>query len=914
MNEERNLVMRIIFFRLKGYIKVLNGMGLDEIVIPFDQFQNRIILIQGENGCSKSTIISALSPNPDTSDDFRTDVYIDQNAQRHIIEYPAEKEIHYTDGSNIYKILIQSIVNEARTQRTTKAYISQNDIELNPNGNVSSFKDIRNNLLGIDPVYLDLSSIGAENRGIVDMIPSERRKYMASYVGSLETYNNIFKIVSKKANSFKSYIDILNSKILEIGNENELRLQLSQFKHQLQNLSKQRDISIKQCAEEELNIRLLDPENKNQLLFTSLSEQLETINSQIRQNATLLDKVYTQFASNTDLSALKSKLEDQLHILQNQLINKKNDISTNIALNNSLSSSIESDKNMLYGLQSNMLQTNVEETITKLNEKVKMYKSYLSENDIYILNQISTDSLNDLLESLDVFICDMLVIEERYDQSIYEEAIHDVFDGYKDLSNLIDASKQKMNDLNIKISETSYQLEYLTNEYELVLECKNSRPKECTIENCPYIAKYVLLDCQHNFEQEIDELQIQLDTYQSKCQSILNQIDRYTKVDDLVKHISHSINTLMTQRRLIEKIPELKSILDNSYLKEKLLIMYKFPEFNVVSTLIEKSGLYIELKQIEEQLKELNQNLTLYQNNLSLVESLTSSIEKNEKTYNNRIQQNRQLSIELDDIQNSISFMEDQIHLLTDSIKIQSDYDNLIKEKEQLELQFQSIEDNIHQIQIKQTNVENFNNQIKSLESQIEPIQDDINRLTYLLTNIVDYKHELKDYSDRYDKMTFIRNACSPGNGMGIQSEYVKLYMNNIICDCNQLLQYMFNGDIKLMVPVINEKQFSIPFIGPNGIIVPDISNGSTAQKCMIGLVFACIAMVRSSTKYNIPRFDEIDGGLDQHNRITFINVLNQVLDFMECEQCIICSHNTEFDTQNTTRLICSKNGITIEQ
>ena len=139
-------------------------------------------------------------------------------------------------------------------------------------------------------------------------------------------------------------------------------------------------------------------------------------------------------------------------------------------------------------------------------------------------------------------------------------------------------------------------------------------------------------------------------------------------------------------------------------------------------------------------------------------------------------------------------------------------------------------------------------------------------------------------------------------------------YMNDIIIDCNQMLSYMFGGTIQLEVPIINEKQFSIPFIGPNGIVVPDISEGSTAQKCMIELVFSCVAMMKSSIKYNIPRFDEIDGGLDPGNRITFINVLNQVLDFMNSEQCIICSHNTEFDTQNTTRLLFSHNGIRIEQ
>ena len=78
--------MKIVYFRLKGYIKVLNGMGLDEIAIDFSQFRNRIVLIQGENGCSKSTIIGAMTPEVDSNDSYRTDVFIDENGNRQIIE------------------------------------------------------------------------------------------------------------------------------------------------------------------------------------------------------------------------------------------------------------------------------------------------------------------------------------------------------------------------------------------------------------------------------------------------------------------------------------------------------------------------------------------------------------------------------------------------------------------------------------------------------------------------------------------------------------------------------------------------------------------------------------------------------------------------------------------------------------
>ena len=96
-------------------------------------------------------------------------------------------------------------------------------------------------------------------------------------------------------------------------------------------------------------------------------------------------------------------------------------------------------------------------------------------------------------------------------------------------------------------------------------------------------------------------------------------------------------------------------------------------------------------------------------------------------------------------------------------------------------------------------------------------ISDGIIQLKHDLTNMVGYQQEYKDSSDKYEKMVFIRNACSPGNGMGIQSEYIKRYMNDIIIDCNKMLGYMFGGVIQLDVPVINEKQFSIPFLNSKG-------------------------------------------------------------------------------------------------
>ena len=427
--------MKITYFRLKGYIKVLNGMGLEEIAIPFSEFKNRIVLVQGENGCAKSTIIAALSPNPDCSDSFRTDVFIDDFGNRQIIEYPAEKEIHYVGvddfgNENYIKILIQSIVDDSRTRRTTKAFISKNGEELNPNGNVTSFKEIRDSVLGIDPIYLDLSSISAENRGIVDMIPSERRKYMASYVGSLDTYNNIFKVIPKKVTTLKSYMNTINSKLYELGDESELRLKLAQLTTSLKGYNKTRDELLKRLADAEATVRIVDPDNKMQDLYASISERLGAINSEMKQFQAKLERVYSQLPQELQSGNIDSYIEEgekSLKSYEKTLDDYKAKIRTLMSLNEATMESLEHDRTILTGLTSNMIHDNTLEAADKLRRDVAEYEQYITPDDIKVLDAVSLDELVDLRETFTTFTKEIMAAEELHGWEEFSKAVKDEY-------------------------------------------------------------------------------------------------------------------------------------------------------------------------------------------------------------------------------------------------------------------------------------------------------------------------------------------------------------------------------------------------------------------------------------------------------------------------------------------------------
>ena len=916
--------MRVVFFRLKGYVRVLNGMGLDEIAIPFGDFKNRIILIQGENGCSKSTIIQALSPTPDNSDSYRTDVFIDSFGNRQIIEYPAEKEIWYESVNELgnidhIRILIQSIVNESKTSRTTKAFISKNGEELNPNGNVTSFKEIRDAVLGIDPIYLDLSSISSENRGIVDMIPSERRKYMASYIGSLDTYNNIFKIISKKVTTLKSYMNTLNTKLYELGDENELRLKQAQLQTTLKDKNGERDSLIKKLAEAESIVQIIDPENKMQDLYTSISERLGTINSEMSEIKRNLDRELMLLKidpENCEIETYRNEVVENIKRLESEISEAKAKANTLLSLNEATSASIESDKTMLSGISTDAIQDNIEQAVKTLQEEVDMYMNYLTEEDISILKSVSIEELEDLRNSFKKFTQEIGVIEDSCDSDDLIMATYYIFDkkAKDNIRRQIEEHREESKQAEITISNLQKDIETILAEIEELKDFESSRPKNCKIDDCPYIARFVKLKKNGKTRVDIEFKQGEIENLRNTIAGNDLMISQLTGADKVIAPLELALSIIQSKSSVISRIPSLVQLNSLDYLKEKIQVHYRFPEFGEVDSIIEKSKTYSELKRAQEQLKGLEGDLKIYLNNKSMIDNLTSSISKNEGVYHEREEEIKRLTREynfnttvVDDFSNILAGL-DRI------IGLRNRLADLEKEKEELKREFDSVKDKIKLVKDKVDSVNIIKADIEKVEEEIKPLEETINHITYALSNIIGYRQEYADSSNKYEKMLFIRNACSPGNGLGIQSEYIKRYMNDIIIDCNQMLSYMFGGTIQLEVPIINEKQFSIPFIGPNGIVVPDISEGSTAQKCMIGLVFSCVAMMKSSIKYNIPRFDEIDGGLDPGNRITFINVLNEVLDFMNSEQCIICSHNTEFDTQNTTRLLFSHNGIRIEQ
>src|SRR5574344_2005254 len=132
--------MRFLYAKLTGYIGIYNGLGLSSIDIDFSKAKNKVCVISGPNGVGKSTLLNALNVMPDGNENF-------------VPSMPASKQLCITNGNNLYEIFITHPLDKNGNRVVSKASFKKDGAELNPNGNISSYKDIVQSEFELDSNY-----------------------------------------------------------------------------------------------------------------------------------------------------------------------------------------------------------------------------------------------------------------------------------------------------------------------------------------------------------------------------------------------------------------------------------------------------------------------------------------------------------------------------------------------------------------------------------------------------------------------------------------------------------------------------------------------------------------------------------------------------------------------------------------
>lgn len=881
--------MRFLYARLVGYVGLYSGLGLKEIDIDFSKARNKICVISGPNGVGKSTIINALNLMPDDNSCF-------------IPSMEASKYLKLTDGMNIYDITMVHGINSHNERTTTKVSILKNGVELNPNGNVRSYKEIIQNEFELDSNYAVLSKIGGNDRGIADKTPAERKKIVSSIISSLEVYNNIYKVLNKKANTLKSFINNLGYKIQNIGTEEALRSTLVSIKSRTDALTKAIEETKESLTKSKTIIAMVDPDGSIQKRLDELNEQLKPLKNQIIEIEVKIQKTNCD-KSVEDLQEAVKMAESE----QTKLLMEISSISENIT---AIKTDIDQLQNKINKATVE-IDPNLESQLQTTKDRIIELQNLFSGIDI---DEVSKDEIdfvikfcNDLVYKIDTLKADqnITIVSEACEWMMSNQSIRD---HHYELQSQIDQYNQK-------IENAQTVLQNINNDI-IRSQIIDQRPDQCNIDNCPFISEALGIIHQYGDRKSMlkkkDSIENQIAELKKSLQDVTNQLNHIEMVENMILKIQAMNDSISMNSSILSKFPATKRLTNCDLFLTDLKNQYMFTEIRSMERYQDMSNSIIEYKSLSKILSNLEAEYKVQSNTEKLIRQYQNELsEKNHKldSLYEKFDKKRK------EKQFNDNLLEGLNNQLQTALQLESDKQNLIEKQNQLSNIESEIDAITSKLQSSANEINNINlmtDRYNKLTTELKPLEENRRQVESRLDMLRSFQQEYAQYKDQYNLIDTLRKYSSPTSG-GIQSLFMSIYMDKTLDTVNQLLGMIFHGQYQILQYIINENEFRIPFVG-NGLVVDDISNGSTSQVCIMGMIINLVLFTSGSNKYNIVSLDEIDGGLDHENRYLFVNILQQICEILSIDQLFIISHSVESALQSVDVVLLSDQEYYVDQ
>lgn len=858
--------MRLWSLTLKNFIGIYNGLGKTEITIPFYKCINQIVIIKGDNGSGKSTVFKALHPFADASNSF-------------IPDKNASKSISYRlDNGDIFHLKYEYKMMESSRKTTCEVVLEKQDgskITLNPNKNVRDAKEIICNYLDIDPGFLTLAQLSSDDRGLADKLPSERKKFINSKISELDAFNEIYKKVTKRSSQLHGMVNSISAKLSSLGDIHSIQNDIVNLTNQMGSIEDEKV----QCIADLSKLQVLyEGVSQSEELMNSLRTRLQEVNSKLKKYTNLVHvtpkSIEIQKEEMQKLIVEKSSLQQRLEDLSKQ----RGSISEKLT---SKSVKLESlDLSSLEEIESKI--KNIQEQKQYVDERFRSlglenYADITVDEYEYALSTLYR--LQDLKEQIRDSSNDMAVLDTACNLVITERAM-----------------KYSMQELNAMQDELNAQVK-LSREYEIYQEqCEgyDTIPSDCNHkEDCPFIhsivkSKEKALQLEQKL-RPVDEIL----AMQKQCVEYKKNLEIETKATPIASLMVNFLDLLQSASRIIKKFPvkvdsQDKDILNAIIYGNSVGIEIDLTPYREYKNLFAMSKSYQkDIDGLMKQYAELAPNKELiYQLQNDIVE-LQSEYDTVTERYNTVEGKLKNITLDIEDLTHYINSLEANLEATNQE-------NQLLAEKEQIEKDMAKADDEYTKAIRMELEMKKTKSRLDEIVSSILPdLQNKISQCRYRLTLYDNYTKEYNEYAAEYNKIEVIKKYCSPTTG--IQTVFMEMYMNKAIGISNQLLSMLFRGEYVLQPFVINEKEFRMPVLG-SGIMNDDISSMSTSQICMISMILSFALLRQSSSIYNIIKIDELEGGLDTQNRLAFFKVLLHLMDTLQCEQCVMISHNAELN------------------
>ena len=870
--------MRLLRLRLENYIGIYNGMGLSSIEIDFSKCIHKVLIIKGDNGTGKSTIFKALTPLADSSIDY-------------IPDKTAIKEIAYeTDFQTILNIKYESLVKDG-IRRPTKCYLNRlnpdGSIEnLNPSNNITTAKEVIYDILGIDDNFITLSQLSANKKGLGGLKPSERKRYVNSIISSLAAFNSIHKLITTKSTVLKSIIDSYVTKLSQIGNIAIVEDAIKKDTLALKELDNKKNGLISEIATIKAELSRLDASGNFLNDYKDLSMRKIILEKEIRDLPDIEEYSEEKLIQYEKDMAKYEANEEMLSSRAKELLDEESKINNNIT---ELTIKLDSlyNKEHMDDLNSKIESTKKElESYKPYFHLFKTYKD-ISEQD-YETVKLVIEKFNSTVEN----------IFQTYSETVRKESMNSLRTGKNEVvldhTEILSGLEKQLEDLRTE----KRNVEFLNNRSKDY----NKIPDDCNHKSdCPFIKDVVEAKNALRSRQSLYSLSTKINSTLDAIESAKNLAEENMIKTQCLYEMKSILEYIQSMSKIIRKFPGTESLdsINTLYhniehgIRLNFESVDKYQEFKNISTIV--SALEEDLHSYEtakEKLISANAEIRILQEKIDTDLKNLSTI------------RDSKLSIfaEIEKIRNS----KMEIEMVLDSIR----YAKINKAKfEEVSVELNEITNKIESMEKNTVLIKDLTDKLNRRASELSALQNtdlpaiskSIEENKYRMVLFEQYTRDSQEYAAKYNEVQMIKKYTSIH---GIQTVYMSVFMNSILNTTNTLLRLLFGGRFALQPFIINENEFNIPCADSEGRVREDISLMSDSQLSMISMLISFVLLRNSSNRYNIIKLDEVDDNLDSMNRIQFSILIEQIMNDLGFDQCLIISHNNELDLSNTDIVI----------
>lgn len=831
--------MKILELVLENFEGVLVAMHTNYIKLDLRSSKNNICLITGPNGHGKTVLLSQLNP-------FATLGTLDERDALPLIikDKTGHKKIIILDDGNEYEI--DHYYTPSKTSHTVKSYIKKNGDELNPNGNVTSFKEMVKIELDMDQDYMKLIRLGNNVINMIDLKSAERKTFMSKRLEEVNVFLLHFKKINSELNALKTMISMVMDKIkkTEIEDYDEAKDELKTRKEEL-------------VAIESAIISISDSIGKT-------SYQLSQIPTDIVETMRDAEKKLNKLIKGSDgsfetLESLKSKEKS----LETSVISgreKKKSLTENLGI---YLESIDEKRNEIDSIK------------VKIN---------------HIMSESDLEGLKGLIQTLEIQIKND---EGRYDKlgeiGYTKKDVEDVLSFLKEKQEALNSTYEfgsepikRVVDLMMKGANVpAYIQDHLKKVIEdeeiesgrsllnrILSQYKPTVPKGCP-KDCSMIELWSTLNSLSSSVKDHDNIGREFYSYMSLAYTnIKNVMLSFSDKKELFERMPDHIKKGFRTEVIFNKIRSTEFIYDQKIFFDELAFITEYENFE------EKK------KTLDEKKKELK-NL-LKTSPITLLQVHLNEAEKSLEDYINKLAETKEeIRILEGNIRRDEATLEDVRYLM-----------EIVEKKQELE---DTYETSRKQVALKQELLETKfkeENILNSYKNEKVRLQNLISKLSHNLEQLKQYKKELSVYQKFYDDWVILKESLS--SNTGIPLIFIDLYLKKAKAVVNALLDQIYGGKIFIEKFDIKDDSFTIPF-NKEGKTIQDIRYASQGERSFFSIALSFAISFESMSRYNIMLLDELDSVLDESNRSHFIALIEKLRELINSEQIFCISHNNMF-------------------